>query len=71
VLPEGSKEAMAVIERRMHNVVRLPMSHGETIQVMKYQQNQSYGNHHDYFEAVSSADTEPSCHNEYERAPHD
>ena len=55
VLPEGSKQAMAVIERRIHNVVRLPMTHGETIQVMKYQQNQSYGNHHDYFEAVSSA----------------
>ena len=54
VLPEGSKQAMAVIERRMHNVVRLPVSHGETIQVMKYQQNQSYGNHHDYFEAVST-----------------
>ena len=65
VLPEGSKQAMAVIERRMHNVVRLPMSHGETIQVMKYQQNQSYGNHHDYFEAVSQyhSDAESCCDN--------
>ncbi len=57
VLPESSKQAMTAIEWRMHNVVRLPMSHGETIQVMKYQQNQSYGNHHDYFEAVSSTFT--------------
>ena len=42
-------ESLAVIERRMHSILRLPESHGEDVQIMKYTQGDAYGNHHDYF----------------------
>lgn len=32
------KEALAVIERRMHAIVHMPESHGEDVQIMKYSQ---------------------------------
>ena len=31
-------ESLAVIERRMHSILRLPESHGEDVQIMKYTQ---------------------------------
>ena len=31
------EEAMKVIERRMHAIVHLPESHGEDVQIMKYE----------------------------------
>eukprot|EP01043_Picozoa_sp_COSAG02_P058979 COSAG02_NODE_7433_length_3015_cov_4.222565_2_plen_576_part_00 len=49
-LPKGGGEVVSRIEARSHRLLRLPESHGEPLQVIRYKEGEKYGNHHDYFD---------------------
>jgi prolyl 4-hydroxylase len=49
-LPKGEHPIVAQIERRAHRILRVPESHGEPLQVVRYRKGERYGNHHDYFD---------------------
>ena len=49
-LPKGEHPVVAQIEQRAHRVLRVPDSHGEPLQVVRYRTGERYGNHHDYFD---------------------
>ena len=45
-------DVIANIERRTHQVLKIPESHGEPMQVLRYELTQKYDPHHDYFNPV-------------------
>mmetsp|Transcript_24886 Transcript_24886/g.59226 ORF Transcript_24886/g.59226 Transcript_24886/m.59226 type:complete len:230 (+) Transcript_24886:107-796(+) len=52
----GEDEVIERIERRIAAVTHIPVSHGEGIQILRYENGQKYEQHFDYFEdEVNSA----------------
>ena len=50
-LSRGQTELAQQIERRIFDMTRIPITHGEGTQVLRYEKHQHYFTHHDYFEA--------------------
>ena len=50
-LSRGQTELAKQIERRIFDITRVPITHGEGTQVLRYEKYQHYFTHHDYFEA--------------------
>ena len=48
-LSRGQTTVAQDIERRIFDVTRIPISHGEGTQVLRYEKTQHYYTHHDYF----------------------
>ena len=49
-LPKGGGKVVSKIERRAHALLNVPESHGEPLQVLRYEVGQKYDAHHDYFD---------------------
>lgn len=49
-LPKGGGKVVSRIERRAHALLNVPESHGEPLQVLRYDVGQKYDAHHDYFD---------------------
>jgi prolyl 4-hydroxylase len=49
-LTRGQTELAKTIERRIFDVTRVPITHGEGTQVLRYEKYQHYFTHHDFFE---------------------
>eukprot|EP00946_MAST-07B_sp_MAST-7B-sp1_P003730 g3730.t1 len=49
-LSRGQTEMAKHIERRIFDATRVPISHGEGTQVLRYEKSQHYYTHHDFFE---------------------
>lgn len=48
--PRDSHPAVKVVESRIAELFRFPLSHAEPIQILNYAQNAEYKPHHDYFD---------------------
>ena len=51
-LTRGQTDLAKQIERRIFDATRVPITHGEGTQVLRYEKWQHYFTHHDYFEAA-------------------
>jgi len=49
-LTRGQTELAKTIERRIFDITRVPITHGEGTQVLRYEKYQHYFTHHDFFE---------------------
>ncbi len=49
-LSRGQTDLAKRIERRIFDATRVPISHGEGTQVLRYERSQHYYTHHDFFE---------------------
>ena len=45
------------VERRAHQLLRVPVSHGEPLQVIRYREGETYQAHTDYFDPMRYADS--------------
>jgi prolyl 4-hydroxylase len=52
-LPSSSHEIVRQINKRTADLVKVPVSHQEDVQVLRYEKNQKYDQHTDYFPADS------------------
>jgi hypothetical protein len=61
-LSRGATATVLRIERRAHEISRLPYELGEQLQVVKYDQGQKYEAHRDFFHSNDCASTVPLSH---------
>lgn len=54
-LPTVGDPKLEVIDRRVQMLTRIPISHAEYIQVLKYQHLEHYSSHHDFFDPAAYA----------------
>ncbi|NRD79841.1 2OG-Fe(II) oxygenase [Bacillus sp. BRMEA1] len=52
---EGENEEIARIEKRISQIMNIPVDHGEGIQVLHYKKGQEYRAHFDYFSSENKA----------------
>ncbi|MGL4523165.1 MAG: 2OG-Fe(II) oxygenase [Bacilli bacterium] len=58
-LPEHGSANVLTIEKRVAEIMGIPYSHGEGLQILNYAIGQEYKAHHDYFKAGSKAAANP------------
>ncbi|MFA9559276.1 2OG-Fe(II) oxygenase [Evansella sp. AB-rgal1] len=58
-LQEGENEVVARIEKRISQIMSIPVEHGEGVQVLHYQIGQEYKAHFDYFSSASNRVNNP------------
>ncbi|MBY0098519.1 2OG-Fe(II) oxygenase [Mesobacillus maritimus] len=56
---EGENEVVARIEKRVSQIMNIPVEHGEGLQILNYQIGQEYKAHFDFFKSTSQAATNP------------
>jgi len=56
---EGENEDVARIEKRVSQIMNIPVEHGEGLQILNYQIGQEYKAHFDFFKSTSQAATNP------------
>ena len=49
-LQRGANKLVQELEKRVAQVTRVPILHGEGVQVLRYGQTQKYNAHHDFFD---------------------
>eukprot|EP00947_MAST-08B_sp_MAST-8B-sp1_P005304 g5304.t1 len=49
-LHRGSSALVSALEERVAALTRVPVRHGEGVQVLRYEQSQKYNAHHDFFD---------------------
>jgi prolyl 4-hydroxylase len=52
-LPEDAHEVVTRVEKRVSQIMGIPVEHGEGLQILNYQIGQEYKAHYDYFSASS------------------
>ena len=52
-MPKGSTETLKTLERRVRDITRIPLSHGESAQILRYTKTGHYYTHHDYFDPAN------------------
>ncbi|OZM56919.1 2OG-Fe(II) oxygenase [Lottiidibacillus patelloidae] len=58
-LPEGQSEVVTRVEKRISQIMNIPVEHGEGLQVLNYQVGQEYKAHYDYFSSGSKVVNNP------------
>ncbi|MCK6205623.1 2OG-Fe(II) oxygenase [Bacillus infantis] len=56
---EGENELVARIERRLSQIMNIPVEHGEGLQMLNYHIGQEYKAHFDFFSSASRAASNP------------
>lgn len=56
---EGENELVARIERRLSQIMNIPVEHGEGLQMLNYHIGQEYKAHFDFFSSTSRAASNP------------
>jgi prolyl 4-hydroxylase len=56
---EGENEVVARIEKRISQIMKIPVEHGEGLQILNYQIGQEYKAHFDFFKSTSQAVKNP------------
>jgi prolyl 4-hydroxylase len=56
---EGENEVVARIEKRVSQIMNIPVEHGEGLQILNYQIGQEYKTHFDFFKSTSQAVRNP------------
>lgn len=52
-MPRGHTDTLKMLERRVRDITRIPLSHAESAQILRYQKTGHYYTHHDYFDPNS------------------
>ncbi|RLQ94629.1 2OG-Fe(II) oxygenase [Falsibacillus albus] len=52
-LPEGESDVVARVEKRISQIMNIPVEHGEGLQILNYQIGQEYKAHFDFFTSAS------------------
>ncbi|MFD1739564.1 2OG-Fe(II) oxygenase [Bacillus salitolerans] len=58
-LPEGESDVVTRVEKRISQIMNIPVEHGEGLQVLNYQINQEYKAHYDFFTSKSNVVNNP------------
>ncbi|WP_282172073.1 2OG-Fe(II) oxygenase [Cytobacillus firmus] len=56
---EGENELVARIEKRVSQIMNIPVEHGEGLQILNYKIGQEYKAHFDFFSSTSKAASNP------------
>ncbi|WHY60031.1 2OG-Fe(II) oxygenase [Cytobacillus firmus] len=56
---EGENELVARIEKRVSQIMNIPVEHGEGLQILNYKIGQEYKAHYDFFSSTSRAASNP------------
>jgi prolyl 4-hydroxylase len=56
---EGENEVVARIEKRVSQIMNIPVEHGEGLQILNYQIGQEYKAHFDFFKATGHGGSNP------------
>ncbi|MGN7177449.1 2OG-Fe(II) oxygenase [Paenibacillus sp. FSL R5-0490] len=56
---EGENELVARIEKRVSQIMNIPVDHGEGLQILNYKIGQEYKAHFDFFSSASKAASNP------------
>ncbi|MEK3853870.1 2OG-Fe(II) oxygenase [Cytobacillus sp. FSL H8-0458] len=56
---EGENEIVARIEKRVSQIMNIPVEHGEGLQILNYKIGQEYKAHYDFFSSTSRAASNP------------
>ncbi|MDM5224836.1 2OG-Fe(II) oxygenase [Cytobacillus sp. NJ13] len=56
---EGENETVARIEKRVSQIMNIPVEHGEGLQILNYKIGQEYKAHFDFFSSTSRAASNP------------
>ncbi|MEH6990799.1 2OG-Fe(II) oxygenase [Cytobacillus firmus] len=56
---EGENELVARIEKRVSQIMNIPVEHGEGLQILNYKIGQEYKAHFDFFSSASKAASNP------------
>lgn len=56
---DGESDVVARIEKRIAQIMSIPMEHGEGLQILNYKIGQEYKAHHDYFATASKQISNP------------
>lgn len=49
-ISRGHDPVVSIIEKRLSNLMKMPVEHGEPLQILRYQLGEEYKQHHDYYD---------------------
>lgn len=58
-LPETESDIVARVEKRISQIMNVPVEHGEGLHILNYKVGQEYKAHFDYFTSTSKSSTNP------------
>ncbi|CAK0811076.1 unnamed protein product [Prorocentrum cordatum] len=60
-LPTSGDDILAAVDERVQMLTRIPITHAEHIQVLRYNQMEHYSAHHDFFDPADYANNKNIC----------
>eukprot|EP00943_MAST-04B_sp_MAST-4B-sp1_P003004 g3004.t1 len=61
-MPKGHTDILKMLERRVRDITRIPLSHAESAQILRYSKTGHYYTHHDYFDPRSYQNSQNTLH---------